>query len=605
MIPEHKVEEVLRRIDIVSLISRYTELKKAGREFRGRCPFHQEKTPSFYVNPDKGVYICYGCHAGGNAFSFVQRYLGKNFADTVRDLARELGVDLEAAQDPAERDREHIKQATDFATEHFKTLLWNEQTGRDARAYLASRGVSAETARLFGLGWAPPEWTALADRFLKAGMIEWGTKAGLVLPRSKGDGYFDFFRSRLMIPIRSPEGRTIGFGGRLLGSEDGAKYLNSKDSVLYNKSNTLYGMDQARDELRRRNCAVLVEGYFDCIGLHQAGVRHAVALCSTALTHGHLSALKRAGAKNVVLLLDGDSAGIKAVERLAGPLLAAGVSAQVALLPMGDDPDTFARREGPAAVESLINQAQPLTAHLFGACLPRGKAASFEEKMEALERLKPVAAYLPAGLIRSAFFNAMGTHFGLPPMELEASMRSSQSPHGVPKQAAASVSPNGLPSNGATARLVGQAKVQPPDELEALYVAALLRSPRLITRDQYRVSDELTHPGLRLAQGGAVSGQSPADVLFDASEEVKYALENALRKLPPEDGGHSLEQYFVATCRALKLQLVDRRRAEVTDLLRRIPREQASDLPEEVRSLLEEKKRLNELRKRLDAERPL
>ena len=413
MIPAHKIQEVLERVDLVGLVSRYVELKKAGREYKGRCPFHQEKTPSFYVVPEKRFYFCHGCRASGDAVSFVQRYLGKTFMDAVKDLAREVGVDLEAAQDPGARERQQLKEATDLAAEHFRALLWEEE-GRSARAYLASRGISEETARAFGLGWAPAAWTSLADRLTKAGMIEWGLNAGLVSKRSKGDGYFDFFRSRLIIPIRAPEGRPIAFGARLVDAEEGPKYLNSRESRLYNKSETLFGMDQARDEIRRRKAAVLVEGYFDCIALHQEGVKHTVALCSTALTPGHLKLLGRAEAQELFLLLDGDQAGLAAVERLAGPLLAAGAAAKVALLPQGDDPDTFIRREGAAGLERLLTEARPLTTHVFLTLLPQGKEASFEEKMAALERLKPVSAQLPVGLVRSAFFSALSGWCGLP-----------------------------------------------------------------------------------------------------------------------------------------------------------------------------------------------
>ncbi|RYZ33233.1 MAG: DNA primase, partial [Myxococcaceae bacterium] len=266
MIPEHKIQEVLDRVDIVTLVSRHVELKKAGREFKGRCPFHQEKTPSFYVVPEKRFYFCHGCRASGDAVSFIQRYLGKTFQDAVRDLAQEVGIDLEAAQDPGLKERQQVKEATDFASEHFRSLLWDDG-GRAARAYLASRGVTDEVAQGFGLGWAPAEWSLLADRLQKNGMMEWGLKAGLITKRNSGDGCIDFFRSRLMVPIRAPEGRPIAFGGRLVAAEDGPKYLNSRESRLYNKSETLFGMDQARDEIHKRKTAVLVEGYFDCIGL--------------------------------------------------------------------------------------------------------------------------------------------------------------------------------------------------------------------------------------------------------------------------------------------------------------------------------------------------
>jgi DNA primase len=589
VIPEHKIEEILERVDLVGLISRHVELKKAGREYKGRCPFHQEKTPSFYVVPEKRFYFCHGCRASGDAVSFVQRYLGKTFVDAVKDLAREVGVDVEAAQDPAARERQQLKEVTDLAAEHFRTLLWQDE-GRAARSYLAHRGVSEETAHAFGLGWAPNAWSLLADKLTRSGMVEWGTRAGLVQRRPSADGYYDFFRSRLMVPIRAPEGRPIAFGGRLVGAEEGPKYLNSKESQLYNKSETLYGMDQARDEIRRRKGAVLVEGYFDCIGLHQVGIRHAVALCSTALTPGHLQLLRRAEARELVLLLDGDQAGLAAVERLAGPLLAAGAAARVALLPSGDDPDTFARREGSDGVERLLQGAQPLTSHIFASVLPQSAQASFEEKMAALERLKPIAAQLPMGLVRSAFLGAVGSHFGLPVGDLEGALRG-RPVKPVPKP--------GAPSPGAPAAQPPPpgrtAPSRPPDALEALYVAAALREPRLVARDPFRACDELSHTGLRVMLAQASSSQGTEDALFEAAEPVKRAIEQALREIP--EGGAALEQYFLTVCRKLTLRRVEEQLRYIEKATKQTPG--ASDLTEETKQLLSERIALRTLKERI------
>lgn len=593
MIPEHKIQEVLERVDLVTLISRHVELKKSGREFKGRCPFHQEKTPSFYVVPEKRFYFCHGCRASGDAVSFVTRYLGKNFLDAVRDLAREVGVDLEAAQDPAAKERQQLKEVTDVAAEHFRALLWSDEGGA-ARAYLASRGVSEETAQAFGLGWAPEAWSLLADKLTQNGMIDWGLKAGLINARQKGPGYYDFFRSRLMVPIRAPEGRPIAFGGRLVGADEGPKYLNSKESRLYNKSDTLYGMDQAKDEIRRQKMAILVEGYFDCIGLHQAGVRNAVALCSTALTPGHLTILRRAEARDLVLLLDGDAAGLNAVERLAGPLLAAGAATRVALLPQGDDPDVFVRREGPEGVARLLAESQPLTTHIFLATLPSGSQASFEEKMAALERLKVVTGQLPVGLERSAFFEAMAAHFGWPAAQIESSLRSKAPP---PKPAAPA-SPAASPGAYAPPLRTTQAQAAQTSQLhklEAWYVSAILREPRLLARDGFRLGDELTHPGLRMVLAQSTTGQGVEDALFDAAEPVKRVLEHHLQLLPA--GGLELEQAFSKICHQLVLRRIDDRLSYIKRATEQTPG--SFDLTEETRQLLAERIELLALRKRV------
>ena len=557
-IPEHKIEEVRERADIVAVVSRYVELKKSGRSFKGKCPFHQEKTASFHVTPDLQRFHCFGCQVGGDAIAFLQRYLGKSFVDTVKDLARDVGVELELSYDAGSRERQQLKEVTDFAAEHFRALLWDEQRGRKAREYLHGRGVSDEVARSFGLGWAPMSWTDLSDRLLTAGMLDWGVKAGLVQKRPTAEGYYDLFRGRLIIPIRSPEGRTIGFGGRLLEGAEGPKYLNSRESSLYRKSETLYGFDLAREEIHKRRSAVLVEGYFDCIGLHLVGAKNAVALCSTALTSGHLAALQRADAKELVLLLDGDEAGRAAVERLAGPLLAAGASAKVALLPEGDDPDTFARKQGGEAVRSLVLSARPLSQYLFSSVLPQGPSASFEEKMRALERLKPVVAQLPVGLTRSALMLALASHFGLPAAELEAELKGKARPI-QPAPKPTSTAPESRAADPSPSR-----PARPADSTEAAYAAALLRDPSLLADDPYRVFDELSHTGLRALIADLAAGQAPGEALFECSEEVKQSVQDGARQLPGE--ADELPKAFMALIRRLKLRRINEQLLQIAKI---------------------------------------
>ncbi len=585
MIPDSKIDEIRERIDLVALMTRHgVELKKSGRSFKGCCPFHQEKTPSFHVWPDEKRFKCFGCQAGGDAFSFLQRLFGKPFVEAVRDLAKDAGVDLEESTDPTFRDKAQIKDATDVAAEHFKSRLWDAVAGKRAREYLLGRGVTEEVARAFGLGWAPLAWTELADKLRERGLVPAGEKAGLISARQSG-GHYDMFRGRLIIPIRSPEGRTIAFGGRLLEGDDGPKYLNSRESLLYNKSDILYGLDQARDEVRKKKSVVLCEGYFDCIGLHQAGVKQAVALCSTALTPGHMTALARAEAKELVLLLDGDDAGRKAVERLAAPILAAGGKARVATLPDGEDPDTWARKVGAEAVQKLIETAPPLTQWLFQTVLPQGPTSSFEAKMDALERLRPIAAGLPVGLMRSAFFGALSTTMALPAAELESTLK------GKPGQVRAVPKPAPGPEE------------KPPEEWEGLFAGAVLRDVRLLQRDQFRAADDLKHTGLRNLVAALQSGSTKEDALYEASEAVKRALEEqAIRKALPEED-QALEQAFLVVCRRLKLRGID-------EQLARIARELAqaggsgSDLTDESRDLLSQQAQLLGLKRQIQAQKP-
>jgi DNA primase len=578
VIADAKIQEVRERVDMIALVQRHgVELKKSGRSWKGRCPFHQEKTPSFYVWAEEKRFKCFGCQAGGDAISFVQRLLGKTFVDTVTDLAKELGVDLEADVDPGAKEKQQVKDATDYAAQHFVNRLWDQTVGHHAREYLRSRGLSEELMRAFGLGWAPLAWTELADKLREQGMLAFGEKAGLVGPRQRGDGFYDMFRGRVIIPIRSPEGRTIAFGGRLLEGDDGPKYLNSRENKLYNKSDVLYGTDQARDEIRKRKSAVLCEGYFDCIGMHQAGVKHAVALCSTALTPGHLQLLHRLEAKELVLLLDGDEAGRKAVERLAGAILAAGVSSRVAVLPEGEDPDTFARKVGADAVHTLIREAKPLTTHLFLTLLPDAGQASFEDKMAALERLRPVAAQVPVGLTRSAFFGAMAKHFALPTQELEAALRS---------KAVAPV--KAVPRPGPVET--------PPDQLEATWAACIIRNRGLLAKDEDRVADELKHSGIRSLIAGILSSGGSADPLYEASETLKASLIKHRDMLPADEA--ALEQGFLVVCKRLKVRAVDDRLQQIARILANVPGG-TSELTQDIREMLEERAALLALKTKL------
>lgn len=582
-IPEHKIDEVLARVDLVGLVSRHVELKKSGKSFKGRCPFHQEKSASFYVTPEMGRFKCFGCQAGGDAIAFVQRYLGKTFVDAVRDLAREVGVDLEAAEDPGAKERAHLREVTDLAQAHFQGLLWHPTDGRLGREVLVQRGVDEETARAFGLGWAPEAWSRLADVLLARGLLEFGIAAGLVQRRPKGEGVYDVFRGRLMIPIRAADGRTVAFGGRLIQGDQGPKYLNSRESRLYAKSETLYALDRARDEIRRRKSCVLVEGYFDVIGLHQAGVRHAVALCSTTLTAGHLVALQRAEARELVLLLDGDAAGRAAVERLAPALIGGGASAKVALLPEGEDPDTFARSRGADGVRALLDGAVPLSEHLFQTLLPEGRAGTFERKMEALGRLRPVVAELPVGLLRSAFFSALAAYSGLPAAELEAGLRGKTSPlRPAPKPVPTVRAPVERPLERSEATL------------GALFLARpeLLRSPSIA-----ETLDEVAHLGLRALLAQVQSGTDPADALAEASPRLRTGLEAAHGFLPrnPEQ----FPEAYQELARRLKLSRVRERLDHIARAAAQVVG--AHELDEETKRLQEERGELLRLKRQLEA----
>lgn len=582
-IAPEKIQEILERTDLVALISRHVELKRTGRSFKGLCPFHGEKTPSFHVNPERRYFKCFGCEAGGDAISFLTRLTGRSFLEAVRELAKEAGVRLDEREDPAARERAQLREANALAQRHFEDRLWASAAGREGREHLAQRGVSEELARRFGLGYAPDSWNDLTNHLVKEGILEWGARAGLVAPRSHGDGYYDVFRGRLMIPIRSPDGHAIAFGGRLVehqvreGFDPPPKYLNSRESPVYRKSETLYALDVGKDAIRIRKSAILVEGYFDVIGLCSAGISNAVALCSTALTPGHLTALSRAGAEDLVLLLDGDAAGLKAVERLAAALLSSGAKARVATLPQGDDPDTFALREGIAAVEDLVGRAPPLSSHLLEQALPRGQACSFEQKMAALARLRPLLEAMPAGMAKTLFMAELADHLGVPESEVRGHLRQELRPRPSPKPA-----PKAAPGSAL-------------DVHEELFAALLIADPTLREGTDARFRDEVRSLEVRVL----LESEQPAESLAALPEALCRGIERRLQEIATtmSDPDARRKALRDASMNMRLARTVERRKEKLLEL-QRAAAHGASE--EEIERLQLEHTQLNDLRIRLE-----
>ena len=416
MIPDSIIEEIRNRTDVVAVIGRHVDLQKSGRTWKGCCPFHGERTPSFHVYPEDKHFKCYGCGEYGDVFKFLQKLEGKEFPEVVRSLAAEVGVEIpeESVEDTVEarrkrKERAEALAACDAAARYWQARLWSPH-GESGRAYLASRGISEEESRRFRLGMAASEWNDLPPRLapkeISLPSIE---RAGLRVESDRG-GY-DRFRGRLMFPIVAIDGTVIGFGARAMGDEKGAKYINTPETVLYKKSRVLYGLDLARESIRKTRSAVLVEGYFDVIGLHQAGVKNAVAVCGTALTPEHLELLERCDCREVVILFDGDVAGLAAPAKAAQVLLPSNVSGKVAVLPSDGgkvDPDDFARAHGKEGVDALIAAAIPLTDFLIARAVERncrGGApdAPVEAKLAAVRELAPLVRLAPEGLARTTF----------------------------------------------------------------------------------------------------------------------------------------------------------------------------------------------------------
>jgi DNA primase len=389
--------------DLVRLVSDYVPLKPAGIRLKGLCPFHHEKTPSFSVDPQMQLFYCFGCQAGGDAFKFVMLYEKLDFPESVEFLAKRWGVPLPKASSRPEDDaRARLLLMNESAAGFYRGQWSDSSRGKIAREYIAGRGVSDAVAERFGLGYAPDSWDALLNvlgaRGFKAQELQTG---GLAIPRKDGAGQYDRFRNRVIFPIRDVSGRVVAFGGRSLGDSE-PKYLNSPETPAYVKGEHLYGLDVARDAIRREGFAILVEGYLDLIALHQAGFENAVASLGTALTPSQVKLLARYS-ERVVVSYDGDSAGMNAAAKSLDLFLERGFDVRVAEIPQGKDPDDFVKDEGSAAYDAIVRQAPGYLDFLVRRELRGRDLGRPEEKVAAINAILPKLARLESAVERAAW----------------------------------------------------------------------------------------------------------------------------------------------------------------------------------------------------------
>jgi DNA primase len=458
------LDDIRAAVDIVDLVSRFVNLRKAGAHWKGLCPFHAEKTPSFTVNPRKGIFHCFGCGVGGDAFGFVMRQDRLSFPEAVRSLAKTAGIALpeERGGRSGDSGRDELLRVMDLAGRFYAEALW-KPAGERARAYLGERGVDPEIARRFGLGYAPEGWETLLT-FLKGEKVpeEIVVTVGLAVPREHRAGAYDRFRGRLLFPIRDLQGRVVAFGGRGFGDEQ-PKYLNSPETPLYTKGNLLYAADLARPTIQTQNRALLVEGYVDCVMAHQYGFTGTVAALGTAFTPAQLALLRRY-CDEVVTFFDADAAGQKAAERAeelleptgrgmawavnrSGAFEGAGtLRVKVALLPAGHDPDTFLREAGAEAFTERIGAARSILAFALdraiadpdGATGPRARTTAFA-------RVALMLAKVADGEEAAALSREAAARLGVDPTQLWIEAQRLQSSLRTPPAPTRSAVPDSVP----------------------------------------------------------------------------------------------------------------------------------------------------------------
>ena len=415
LIPQSFINDLLDRTDIVDVIDARVPLKKAGRSYKARCPFHEEKTPSFNVVPDKQFYHCFGCQASGTALTFLMEYDRLDFVEAVETLARLAGVDVprEADRGPPPEDHSRLYEVLEKAEKLYRRQL---RTADSAVAYLKQRGVTGVVARDFALGYAPDAWHTLEEAFRDDPAVKQADllAAGLLIRNEKGNVY-DRFRDRILFPIRDVRGRVIGFGGRIMGDADGPKYLNSPETPVFHKGRELYGLFEARNALRRIEQLIVVEGYMDVVALSQAGVANCVASLGTSATTEHFQKLYRY-CEEVVCCFDGDAAGRRAAWKAlenALPTLTDGRQLKFMFLPDGEDPDSLVRKEGKQAFLDRVGDAAPAIEYLFSELSSGLDVRQLDGQARLASLVLPYIEKVPNGVLKQLMQNRLTQITGL------------------------------------------------------------------------------------------------------------------------------------------------------------------------------------------------
>jgi DNA primase len=424
-IPESKIEEIRESADIVDVISPYVQLRKRGKNFIGLCPFHSEKTPSFTVSEEKQIFHCFGCHTGGNVFKFLTEFHKISFIEAVQELAEQQGITIEfdkAEYTEQQSEQEVLYDINTEAARYFLNNLLNDDEGEFARKYIHERNIKTQTLRTFGLGYTLRGWENFINYAKSRNLnIDKCIQLGLIGKNSEGK-LFDKLPGRLIFPIFSPNGRVVAFAGRVLDAKDtGAKYINSPESLIYIKGRILYGLSFAKDDIRRLDKAIIVEGYMDLISLYQSGIKNVVAVSGTALTDDQVQLLSRY-TKNVVLLFDADVAGIQASMRSIEILLKRDMEVKIVSLPKGEDPDSFVNKFGKEEFEELIKKAENFLEYQTKYFESQGKFDDPSTAAEAIRELVKPVALINDELKRNLLIRNIAQKFNLREKLLESEL---------------------------------------------------------------------------------------------------------------------------------------------------------------------------------------
>jgi DNA primase len=575
LFPSSFVDDLKSHVDIVQVVQERVPLKKAGVTWKGLCPFHGEKTPSFHVNGEKGFFHCFGCSLGGDVIKFVELYDKVSFPDAVRQLAARAGMQVPAAEDAkhdqeAQREREAILKAHDVAAAWFREQLAGP-SGAAARRLLRERGMSTDTVEMLGMGYAPGGRDGLRARLTREGFAEGLlVRSGLVLQREDGQTR-DRFRNRLMIPICRDSGPIIAFGGRAMEAGQQPKYLNSPETAVYVKGRTLYGLNWSKSSISRVKYAVLVEGYFDWAQAYQAGITNVVASSGTALTPVQARLLRRFAGK-VVLSFDPDAAGQGAAARSSELLVAEGFQVNVAMLPSGDDPDNYIRKQGAAAYQEMLRVSKPYLEYLLDRSASEDDLTNDEGRRAFLNRMLAVAARIPDAAVRDQFADRLSHKARITEEVVRAEIRKAA----VQKQTGLEKADRRLPA-------LGQIKVAERGLIWALVHHAAAAVAALAELEPTDLDGLATRDILRQAQ--SLQGWPAASLPEALIERLSKGEAELIAQIGRETGAPAED---AADCiRALKRLRYDRERADVQREIDRLQEAGAARHNQEINRLLQ------------------
>jgi DNA primase len=603
-INDNVLAELRSAADIVEVVGEHTRLKKAGRSWKGLCPFHNERTPSFTVDRDKGLYHCFGCGAGGDVIHFVRQIDRLDFPEAIEALASRFGVAIpkRVSRGPRDEQREKLLAAVAAAQRFYAAEL--AKPGNRAAEYLEERAVPEPVARSLGVGYAPAGWETLAKGLGGAWPESLLVEAGLLQPRSEGRGSYDRFRNRLVFPIRDERGRPVGFSGRALSPEDEPKYLNSPESPIFLKKRLLYGLTEAREAIRRRERTVLAEGCFDHLALYLSGVEEAVASMGTALTPEQAAKLKRL-APRVVVCYDGDPAGRNAARAALSHLLAHGLEVSVARLPADEDPDDVRRREGPEVLARRIDEAPGYLPWLLEELRPAEPRISAEEKKDRIRAVLETLSAIPDRILRYEEYRRVSQEVGVPVEVLwssDSANRSSATPSGSvgdPRRSAPAAPPPARQGPGTQ----GNGSVLSGGEIPAAerrLLQLLIQGGEHISLIRESLNAEhLTHPGVRglVETFGKVGGTRGAVDFRSQLAHLKESSDISLvSRLALEESPEPTQEEILRLLRRLERRHLEREQATVQEAIRRaVAAEQGDELSRLLKRKQEIGKRIVEL----------